>query len=43
MIEPLSKRVNELGWHIQINASASTTGAPDTRPNLTVVASGPDQ
>jgi D-galactarolactone isomerase len=22
MIEPLSKRVNELGWHIQINASA---------------------
>jgi D-galactarolactone isomerase len=24
MIEPLSKRVNELGWHIQINASAST-------------------
>jgi len=24
MIEPLSKRVNELGWHIQINASAPT-------------------
>jgi predicted TIM-barrel fold metal-dependent hydrolase len=24
MIEPLSKRVNELGWHIQINASAAT-------------------
>jgi predicted TIM-barrel fold metal-dependent hydrolase len=24
MIEPLSKRVNELGWHIQINATAST-------------------
>jgi D-galactarolactone isomerase len=23
MIEPLSKRVNELGWHIQINASAA--------------------
>ena len=23
MIEPLSKRVNALGWHIQINASAS--------------------
>jgi len=23
MIEPLSKRVNELGWHIQINATAS--------------------
>ena len=22
MIEPLSKRVNELGWHIQINATA---------------------
>src|SRR5215204_2491079 len=22
MIEPLSKRINELGWHIQINASA---------------------
>src|SRR5436305_14816329 len=22
MIEPLSKRVNELGWHIQINAPA---------------------
>src|SRR5205807_314644 len=22
MIEPLSKRVNELGWHIQINANA---------------------
>jgi D-galactarolactone isomerase len=24
MIEPLSKRVNELGWHIQISAPAST-------------------
>jgi len=24
MIEPLSKRVNELGWHIQINATAPT-------------------
>lgn len=24
MIEPLAKRVNELGWHIQINASAAT-------------------
>src|SRR3984893_18509667 len=24
MIEPLSKRVNELGWHIQINASPAT-------------------
>jgi len=24
MIEPLSKRVNELGWHIQINASTAT-------------------
>jgi predicted TIM-barrel fold metal-dependent hydrolase len=24
MIEPLSKRVNALGWHIQINATAST-------------------
>jgi predicted TIM-barrel fold metal-dependent hydrolase len=24
MIEPLSKRVNELGWHIQINAGAAT-------------------
>ena len=24
MIEPLSKRVNELGWHIQINAEAPT-------------------
>jgi D-galactarolactone isomerase len=24
MIEPLSKRVNELGWHIQINAPAAT-------------------
>jgi len=24
MIEPLSKRVNELGWHIQINAAAPT-------------------
>src|SRR5215468_8182560 len=24
MIEPLSKRVNELGWHIQINASPET-------------------
>ena len=23
MIEPLSKRVNELGWHIQINATAT--------------------
>jgi predicted TIM-barrel fold metal-dependent hydrolase len=23
MIEPLSKRVNELGWHIQINATAA--------------------
>jgi len=23
MIEPLSKRVNELGWHIQINAAAA--------------------
>jgi D-galactarolactone isomerase len=23
MIEPLSKRINELGWHIQINASAA--------------------
>src|SRR5215472_1225137 len=23
MIEPLSKRVNELGWHIQINAPAA--------------------
>src|SRR6266478_1220842 len=23
MIEPLSKRVNDLGWHIQINASAA--------------------
>src|SRR5215470_11084874 len=23
MIEPLSKRINELGWHIQINASAT--------------------
>ena len=23
MLEPLSKRVNELGWHIQINASAA--------------------
>src|SRR5712692_4132173 len=23
MIEPLAKRVNELGWHIQINASAA--------------------
>jgi predicted TIM-barrel fold metal-dependent hydrolase len=23
MIEPLSKRVNELGWHIQINANAA--------------------
>jgi D-galactarolactone isomerase len=24
MIEPLSKRVNGLGWHIQINATAAT-------------------
>src|ERR1700751_83055 len=24
MIEPLAKRVNELGWHIQINASTAT-------------------
>jgi D-galactarolactone isomerase len=24
MLEPLSKRVNDLGWHIQINASAAT-------------------
>jgi hypothetical protein len=24
MIEPLSKRVNDLGWHIQINASPET-------------------
>jgi hypothetical protein len=24
MIEPLSKRVNDLGWHIQINAPAAT-------------------
>src|SRR6516164_697994 len=24
MIEPLSKRVNELGWHIQINATPET-------------------
>jgi D-galactarolactone isomerase len=24
MIEPLSKRVNDLGWHIQINATAAT-------------------
>ena len=24
MIKPLSKRVNELGWHIQINAAAPT-------------------
>jgi D-galactarolactone isomerase len=23
MIEPLSRRVNELGWHIQINAPAA--------------------
>ena len=23
MIEPLSKRVNDLGWHIQINAPAA--------------------
>jgi hypothetical protein len=22
MLEPLAKRVNDLGWHIQINASA---------------------
>jgi D-galactarolactone isomerase len=27
MIEPLSNRVNELGWHIQINANAITTMA----------------
>ena len=24
MIEPLSKRINDLGWHIQINAQAKT-------------------
>jgi predicted TIM-barrel fold metal-dependent hydrolase len=27
MIEPLSKRVNALGWHIQINATAATITA----------------
>src|SRR6266567_5979396 len=24
MLEPLSKRINDLGWHIQINATAAT-------------------
>ena len=31
MIEPLSKRVNELGWHIQINASAPTINSKKRR------------
>jgi len=37
MIEPLSKRVNELGWHIQINAPAAKI--IEIMPNLEAVPS----
>src|ERR1700747_2598019 len=37
MIDPLSKRVNELGWHIQINASIARSG--ETMPILQQVPS----